>query len=160
MTDGPKVERLPGLVTRDATALAAVSGRFKPQSIDIPGLWTHFFSVLSPSQIDGDTYGVSQDMADGEFTYAVAARLAPGVTLPEGFETLNLPGGGYLVSRITTTGGNLSAQFMSAMGQIWGQVVPASGFAPSGGPMFELYRPGFAADQPGHIIDFYIPVEA
>lgn len=160
MTDTPKVERLPGLVRRDATVVAALSQRFAPQSSQIPALWARFFAALPASHMDRETYGVSRDMEGDQFTYAAAVGLGPGAALPDGFERLTIPAGDYLVSRITITGGDMSAQFMSAMGQIWGQIVPASGEKPTGGAMFELYPAGFNPQQAGQTVDFYIPVEA
>ena len=157
MTDAPKVERLPGLITREPTTVAAMTQHFTPQTGDqIPQLWARFFAT---GLVDGETFGITTHTEGGGFNYSAAFTPAPGAALPDGFEWLTLPAGPYLVSRATTTGGNLSAQFMTIMGEIWGRIVPSSGVMPMAAQVFELYPVGFDPAVPGKTFDFYIPVE-
>jgi AraC family transcriptional regulator len=80
--------------------------------------------------------------------------------LPKGFTVKEIPAATYVVFRIALNGSALHPQVKSAMATIWGELIPASGLRVVDSPDFEMYDGHFAPDQPGAVIDFYVPVEA
>ncbi len=158
------VEQLPGLTTREAFTVAGLSRRFDQASIaTAPALWDKLVPRFPfPGQTGWDSYGVvwSMDRRTGTFSYMAAGGLDPAAPTPEGLERKEVPAGTYLVFRITLDGGPIHPQMKSAMRQIWGELIPASGHAIADAPDFERYDGRTPPDRPGAVVDFHVPVKA
>ena len=160
------VARLPELVKLDEFRVAGPSRRFDGTTkSEIPQLWSALVGALpletqAPSWA---TYGVvwSVDREAGTFMYMAGVGVkADDGPLPKGFKVKEIPAATYAVFRITLNGSALHPQVKSAMAIIWGELIPASGLRVVDSPDFELYDGHFAPDQPGAVIDLYVPVEA
>lgn len=163
-TDAPRpVVQLPELVRLDAFTVAGPSRRFDTDTkSEIPQLWSALIGALPfdgqlPSWV---TYGVvwSADKADGSFDYMAGVGVEPQTIPPAGFTITTIPAATYVVFRITLNGAALHPQVKSAMGTIWGELIPTAGLTLAGGPDFERYDGEFKPTQPGAVIDFYVPV--
>jgi len=159
------VARLPELTRLEAFRVAGPSRRFDDATkSDIPQLWSALVGALplkgqAPSWA---TYGVvwSVDQEAGSFMYMAGVGVETDGDLPKGFEVKEIPAATYVVFRIALNGSALHPQVKSAMATIWGELIPASGLRVVDSPDFEMYDGHFAPDQPGAVIDFYVPVEA
>lgn len=161
------VTRLPELIRLEAFRVAGPSRRFDDATrSEIPQLWSALVGALplkgqSPSWA---TYGVvwSTDREAGSFMYmaGVGVGVVTDGGLPKGFTVKEIPAATYVVFRIALNGSALHPQVKSAMATIWGELIPASGLRVVDSPDFEMYDGHFAPEQPGAVIDFYVPVEA
>ncbi|UVH59878.1 AraC family transcriptional regulator [Variovorax paradoxus] len=159
------VTRLPELIKLEAFRVAGPSRRFDDATrSEIPQLWSALVGALplkgqSPSWA---TYGVvwSTDREAGSFMYMAGVGVVTDGELPKGFTVKGIPAATYVVFRIALNGSALHPQVKSAMATIWGELIPASGLRVVDSPDFEMYDGHFAPDQPGAVIDFYVPVEA
>ncbi|MGJ7532133.1 MULTISPECIES: AraC family transcriptional regulator [unclassified Variovorax] len=159
------VTRLPELIKLEAFRVAGPSRRFDDATrSEIPQLWSALVGALplkgqSPSWA---TYGVvwSTDREAGSFMYMAGVGVVTDGELPKGFTVKEIPAATYVVFRIALNGSALHPQVKSAMATIWGELIPASGLRVVDSPDFEMYDGHFAPDQPGAVIDFYVPVEA
>lgn len=159
------VVQLPELARLEAFTVAGPARRFgQEDKSEIPQLWSALVGVLPfEGQRPGwATYGVvwSADREEGSFAYMAGVEVEPGCALPKGFDEKRIPAATYLVFRITLDGSALHPQVKSAMAIIWGELIPASGLTVADSPDFELYDGHFSPNQPGAIIDFYVPIEA
>jgi len=160
------VARLPELVKLDEFRVAGPSRRFDGTTkSEIPQLWSALVGTLPlETQLPSwATYGVvwSVDREAGNFMYMAGVGVKTGdCPLPKGFEVKEIPAATYAVFRITLNGSALHPQVKSAMVIIWGELIPASGLRVVDSPDFEMYSGDFAPDQPGAVIDLYVPVEA
>ncbi|MGJ7504774.1 AraC family transcriptional regulator [Variovorax sp. ZT5P49] len=159
------VTRLPELSRLEAFRVAGPSRRFDDATrSEIPQLWSALVGALplkgqSPSWA---TYGVvwSTDREAGSFMYMAGVGVEAEGGLPKGFTVKEIPAATYAVFRIALNGSALHPQVKSAMATIWGELIPASGLRVVDSPDFEMYDGHFAPDQPGAVIDLYVPVEA
>ncbi|MGJ7583462.1 GyrI-like domain-containing protein, partial [Variovorax sp. RHLX14] len=149
----------------EAFRVAGPSRRFDDATrSEIPQLWSALVGALplkgqSPSWA---TYGVvwSTDREAGSFMYMAGVGVEAEGGLPKGFTVKEIPAATYAVFRIALNGSALHPQVKSAMATIWGELIPASGLRVVDSPDFEMYDGHFAPDQPGAVIDLYVPVEA
>ncbi len=164
MSAAAKVEMLPDLVPRGAFAVAGVGALFTDENKSgIPGLWPRLIRVLPlPGQADARTYGVCrmEDKAEGILRYIAGVEVAGDAPLPDGFERIGLDAHSYAVFRLTLDGTPLHPQMQAAMGKIWGELLPRSGFKTVPAPDFELYPSDFEPMRKGSYVDMYIAVEA
>jgi AraC family transcriptional regulator len=159
------VTRLPELIRLEAFRVAGPSRRFDDATrSEIPQLWSALVGALplkgqSPSWA---TYGVvwSTDREAGSFMYMAGVGVETDGALPKGFTVKEIPAATYVVFRIALNGSALHPQVKSAMATIWGELIPASGLRVVDSPDFEMYDGHFAPEQPGAVIDFYVPVDA
>jgi AraC family transcriptional regulator len=92
----------PRIVKRPAMHLVGVRGLFTPATIpEIPALWGRFVPRMDeiPGQTCDVTYGVCQDAANGEGTFAYTAAVeveAPG-DAPAGMVGFTIPAGTWAV---------------------------------------------------------------
>lgn len=160
-----EVVQLPDLVSLGAFSVAGPGRRFdQANKSDIPQLWVSLMGALpfngqDPSWV---TYGVvcNVDKDEGSFHYMAGVGVQPGSQLPQGVTEMQIPAATYAVFRITLNGGALHPQIKGAMATIWGELIPASGLQVIDGPDFERYGGHFSPNEPGAIIDFYVPVDA
>ena len=154
---------LPELATLLAFRVAGPSRRFdQATKSEIPALWTALIGALpfkgqTPSCV---TYGVMSQAApsDGSFQYTAGVGVEADCVPPPGFSSMEIPTETYAVFRITLDGSALHPQMQRAMGKIWGQLIPASGFQLAHGLAFELYDGRFDPQNAGSVIDFHVPV--
>ncbi len=159
------VVQLPELARLEAFTVAGPARRFgREDKSEIPQLWSALVGVLPfEGQRPGwATYGVvwSADREEGTFAYMAGVEVEPGCALPKAFDKTRIPAATYVVFRITLDGSALHPQVKSAMATIWGELIPASGVTVADSPDFELYDGHFSPNQPGAVIDFYVPIEA
>ena len=159
------VVRLPELATLPAFRVAGPARRFdEATKSEIPQLWSALIGALPfAGQVKSwATYGVvsSVDAGQGDFQYLAGVGVEPGCVPPPGFSTMEIPAATYVVFRITLDGSALHPQVRQAMAAVWGELLPASGLTPAGGPDFELYDGRFDPLKAGSVIDFHVPVEA
>ncbi|MFY7914376.1 MAG: AraC family transcriptional regulator [Rubrivivax sp.] len=159
------VVRLPELVALPAFHVAGPTRRFdETTKAQIPQLWSALVGALPfAGQVPRwTTYGVVScaDRAEGSFQYMAGVGVEDGCTPPAGFTTLRIEAATYLVFRITLNGTALHPQVKEAMAAIWGTLIPASGLRLADGPDFEQYDGRFDPQQPGAVIDFFVPVLA
>lgn len=158
------VVQLPDLARLDGFCVAGPSRRFgQDNRSEIPQLWAALIGALPfEGQHPGwETYGVvwSADREEGSFAYMAGVAVAPGCTLPPGFDEKRIPAASYLVFRITLDGSAPHPQLKRAMALIWGQLIPSSGRTVADSPDFERYDGRFSPNEPGAFIDFHVPVE-
>ena len=158
----PRVDRLEGLLKRDAFTVAGLRAVFdEVNKSGIPGLWPRLVKCLPlAGQVDGRTYGVcwSADAAEGSINYMACVELRGHANLPPGFERLHVAPQSYAVFRLTLDGTALHPQMQAAIPEIWGKHLPQSGLKIVHAPDFELYPEGFDPTRKGGYIDICIPV--
>lgn len=159
------VVQLPEPARLEAFTVAGPARRFgQEDKSEIPQLWSVLVGVLPfEGQRPGwATYGVvwSADREEGTFAYMAGVEVEPGCALPKAFDEKRIPAATYMVFRISLDGSALHPQVKSAMVTIWGELIPASGVTVADSPDFELYDGHFSPNQPGAVIDFYVPIEA
>ena len=157
LTQAPAPARKPAL------RIAGLGRDFDEATVSgIPALWGEFAPRLPfPGQVGGETFGVCCAGPGGKGVHYVAgATLGEGAPVPDGLEAVDLPPQAYLVFRQVLSGGPLHPQMQSAVREIWGERVPASGLALARGvPDLEVYPDDFAPDRPGAWVEWWIPVE-
>ena len=150
------------LVARGPFRVAGLRGEYDADTRhEIPRLWERLAPRLPlPGQVGGEAYGICWSTGpDCAFRYMAAVALAEDAAVPEGLESLTVPGQTYLVFRQKVVPGPFHPQVAAAMGEIWGRRVPASGHKPSGGPDFEFYPPDLVPGVTEGWIAYYVPVE-
>jgi len=157
------VTLLPELIAVPAFFVAGPSSRFDQSTkAEIPHLWSRLIGALPfDGQVDSwATFGVvsAADRNEGSFDYMAGVEVVAGATVPEGFTVIPIPSATYAVLRIVLNGGPVHPQVKAAMAAVWGELIPASGYAVSDSPDFERYDGKFAPTKPGATIDFHVPV--
>lgn len=157
------VTLLPQLIAVPAFFVAGPSSRFDQSTkAEIPHLWSRLIGALPfDGQVDSwATFGVvsAADRNEGSFDYMAGVEVVAGATVPEGFTVIPIPSATYAVLRIVLNGGPVHPQVKAAMAAVWGELIPASGYAVSDSPDFERYDGKFAPTKPGATIDFHVPV--
>lgn len=158
-----RVERIPGLMWRDAVSVAGLKHHFDAGTkLAIPGLWRRLNELMPfPGQVTRETYGVicSINRQDGSLLYTAAGRIDPAAATPSPLTRMDLPAGHYAVFRLTLGGGPVHPQVNQAMRIIWGELIPAFGLTVVEGPLFELYPGDLPPDRHGALIDYHVPVQ-
>jgi AraC family transcriptional regulator len=150
-------------VEKPSFRVAGFSGVFDETTrSQIPALWMRLIERLPlPGQVGDDaSFGVCWPASggDGSFNYLASVPIVPGAP-PPGLELRDVPSQTYLVFRQETDGGPLHPQMQAAVREIWGQLLPISGYKLANGPDIEAYPPGFEPDRPSYV-EWWIPVEA
>jgi AraC family transcriptional regulator len=155
--------QLPELARRETFSVAGVESLLDESSASkIPNLWFKLLQCLPLGGQEGEeTFGVcwKADADGGALHYMAAVGLKPGAKIPNGLERLDVATQTYAVFRLTLSGEELHPQIQSAMRTLWSKLFPASGLKHGRGPLLEVYPPGFASDQPGATMDFFVPVQ-
>ncbi|HLZ75327.1 AraC family transcriptional regulator [Phenylobacterium sp.] len=158
LTQAPSPARKPAL------RIAGIGADFDEANVSgIPLLWGQFAPRLPlPGQVGGGTFGVCCAGPGGKGVHYIAgAALAEGAPAPPGMKVIEIPPHAYLVFRQVLSGGPLHPQMQSAVREIWGERVPASGHTLARGvPDLEVYPDDFAPDRAGGWVEWWIPVEA
>lgn len=110
---------------------------------------TRFFSV--------NAYGPAFDFGPNTpFEKWAAAEVPGGENVPEGLETITLPGGLYAVFRHRGP----ASEGPRVFGYLFGTWLPASGYTLDDRPHFEVLGPGYRPDDPAAEEDIFIPIRA
>ena len=148
----------PKIVSRPAFTVVGMKYRGKNENNEIPQMWQELgpraeeIKDMVGPQV---AYGISanMDMVTGEFDYTAGFEVSSAEAMPEGMVSFEVPGGKYAV--FTTTLPKISETFHNAYGT-W---LPQAGYAPKGGPEFELYDERFDPRDPSSTFDLYIPIK-
>lgn len=153
----------PAPAKKPALRIAGLGRDFDETNVaGIPALWAEFAPRLPfPGQAGGGTFGVCGAGPGGKgLHYTAGAILADGAPVPAGLDLVEIPAHAYLVFRQVLSGGPLHPQMQSAVREIWGERVPASGRTLARGvPDLEVYPEDFQPDRPGAWVEWWIPVE-
>jgi AraC family transcriptional regulator len=158
-----RVERMEGLVKRDAFTIVGVRALFDQQNKSgIPALWPRLIRVLPlAGQVNATTYGACwmENKAEGRFNYLAGVEVNGDTAPPDGFERLQLAAQTYAIFRLTLDGGPLHPQMQAAMPKIWGEMLPKSGLKVVPAPDLEVYPADFEPMRKGSYVDMYIAIE-
>jgi len=129
----------------------------KNENNEIPQMWDAFHwrvGEIKNMVTDRIAYGISASMdpITGEIDYIAGYEVSGATDVPEGMVRFEVPSGKYVV--LTTTLPKLGETFRRAY-ESW---MPAAGYRPVDGAVFELYRDGFDADDPNSEFELYIPI--
>jgi AraC family transcriptional regulator len=143
------------IIERPALTVVGLGIRTKPMSPDIPALWSGFVARIDeiPNAAEPRvSYGVMRHEADTLHYMAAVSVSAPG-PVPQGMQSQVIPAGSYSTFRYPLSG------LGKGFGEIFNQLLPASGFAPiDGAPMFERYDEAFDPGIPSSMVEICIPV--
>ncbi len=118
----------------------------------VPGLWQSFAAKYVELGATGVTYGVSYDIGgDGNFRYMAGMEWDD---VPDGMDTMDVPGGRYAVFTHKGTVGDLPKTIYS----IWNKALPDHGIEPAVAPEFERYDERFDAVTGRGEVEIWIPV--
>ena len=142
---------------RPAITVVGLAIRTRPMSPDIPVLWPKFVARIDEIENLSEprvSYGVmrhgSGDMEDLHYMAAVAVSNAS--RIPPGMESLAIPAGTYASFRYPLSG------LARGFGEIFGRLLPSSGYVQAPGPYFERYDEAFDPGNPNSEVDIQIPV--
>ena len=147
------------LKTLERTAITVVGMpiRTKPMSPDIPALWPKFVARIPEIENSSEprvSYGVMRhgggDMEDLHYMAAVSVSNAS--RIPAGMESHTIPAGTYAVFRYPLSG------LARGFGEIFGKLLPSSGYVQAPGPYFERYDEAFDPGNPNSEVEIQIPV--
>lgn len=118
----------------------------------VPGLWQNFAQRYLEIGPPGVTYGVSYDTGEsGDFHYMAGME---GPNVPDGMQSLDIPGGRYAVFTHRGTVGDLPKTIYS----IWNKALPDAGLTPAPAPEFERYDARFDAVTGRGEVEIWIPL--
>ena len=142
---------------RPAITVVGFAIRTRPMSPDIPVLWPKFVARIDEIENLSEprvSYGVmrhgSGDMEDLHYMAAVAVSNAS--RIPPGMESLAIPAGTYASFRYPLSG------LARGFGEIFGRLLPSSGYVQAPGPYFERYDEAFDPGNPNSEVEIQIPV--
>ena len=142
---------------RPAITVVGFAIRTRPMSPDIPALWPKFVARIDEIENLSEprvSYGVmrhgSGDMEDLHYMAAVAVSNAS--RIPPGMESLAIPAGTYASFRYPLSG------LARGFGEIFGRLLPSSGYVQAPGPYFERYDEAFDPGNPNSEVEIQIPV--
>ena len=126
--------------------------------VGIPAHWQRFAQHLGkvPTQVGRKSYGVCWNYQPAVgFDYLTGVAVKDGSKLPQGFTSVRLPAGRYVVfaheGHVSTLPATLDA--------IWTKWLPDSGIRPSGSPSFERYTEEFDPQTGRGGIEIWMPIE-
>ena len=142
---------------RPAITVVGLAIRTRPMSPDIPALWPKFVARIHEIENLSEprvSYGVMRhgggDMEDLHYMAAVAVSNAS--RIPPGMESLAIPAGTYATFRYPLSG------LARGFGEIFGRLLPSSGYVQAPGPYFERYDEAFDPGNPNSEVEIQIPV--
>ena len=142
---------------RPAITVVGMNIHTRPMSPDIPALWPKFVArigeIESPSE-PRVSYGVMRHAANAteDLSYMAAVAVSNPGRIPPGMESLTVPAGTYAVFRYPFSG------LARGFGEIFGKLLPSSGYIQAPGPFFERYDEAFDPDRPSSEVEILIPV--
>ena len=145
------------IVERPPTTVLGLHLRTRPMSPEIPEIWPKF--VARMAEIEGQreprvTYGVmwheqgSMDILH----YMAAVSVSPAARIPAGMQCLVVPAGQWAVFTYPL------ARLGEGFGEIFGRLLPESGYEQAPGAYFERYDESFCPDDPNSAVAIYLPV--
>lgn len=145
------------ILDRLALALVGMQIETKPMSPDIPALWPKFVARLD--EIDNQrepnvSYGVMWH-AEGSMQvlhYLAAVSVTKPGRVPHGMTLLVLPPGKYASFSYPLSG------LAKGFGEIFNELLPASGLVQVAGPYFERYDEAFDPGNPDSKVEICLPV--
>jgi AraC family transcriptional regulator len=158
-----KVERLPGLVERDAFTLLGLQHRFEDDTqLAIPGLWERFAERTAAFGRPHGAYGVifDADPVNGAFEYMAGMPPMDGLDDVTDLRSLHIAANTYAVFRMTLDAGPVHPQILAANEAVWAELLPASGLEAIEAADFEYYDARFRPGERGSVVDYHVPVSA
>ena len=142
---------------RPAMTVVGMAIRTKPMSPEIPALWPKFVPRIDEIENISErrvSYGVMRhgpgDMHD--LNYMAAVAVSNTSRIPSGMESLTIPAGTYAVFRYPLSG------LGKGFGEIFGRLLPSSGYVQAPGPYFERYDEAFDPGNPDSEVEIQLPV--
>jgi AraC family transcriptional regulator len=146
--------------THEPMLLAGLVERYACQSPQgIPGQWQRFSPYLGriAGQRGKTAYGVVYNFdSDSNFDYMCGVEVQGSSSLPEGFQSLQVPRQKYAVFAHK---GHVSA-IRATLAAIWSKWFPKSGFQAGEAPTFECYGPEFNPSTGLGGFESWIPIQA
>ncbi len=146
------------IVVRPAFTAVGMEIVTRPKSPEIPGLWPKFVARLDEIGNMHEpkvSYGVMWNGESmGVLHYLAAVSVAKPVRVPQGMTMLALPAGAYASFSYPLSG--LSKGF----GEIFGRLLPESGYSQAQGPFFERYDEAFDPRNPGSLVEICLPIRS
>ena len=143
----------PVIVAQPALRLVGLQIRTKPMSPEIPALWPRFVARIAEIAAieSGVTFGAMQDAGD-DLLYLAGVQAGGGAAVPAGMTALAIPAGDVAVFEFPF------ADIGQAYPLIFGNWLPASGYAQDARPLLERYGTDFHPDQPASPMQVRVPV--
>jgi predicted transcriptional regulator YdeE len=142
-------------IDRPVLTVVGLAIRTMPQSPDIRKLWPKFVArideIANPAE-PRVSYGVMRHER-GALHYMAAISVSSAQAIPAGMESSVIPAGTYATFRYPL------AELGKGFGEIFNELLPASGFEPiSGQTLYERYDEKFDPDNPRSMVEIGIPV--
>ena len=146
------------IVNRPDANVLGIAARINPTEADYGDLWGRRFGPREPEiaalAVEPGYYGVYYGTGQPGIVDFIAGMVVGDVAdVPEGLTLRPLPGGAYAAFSCTLSG------IGATWGQIYGQWLPASGYAEDESrPAFEYFAPN--ASGPDAPVVIYVPIVA
>ena len=129
----------------------------RPRSPDIPGLWPKFVARIDEIENMREprvSYGVMWNGGSRDVLhYLASAAVAKPARVPQGMTMLTLPAGTYASFSYPLS------QLGKGFGEIFGRLLPASGYAQAFGPLFERYDEAFNPGNADSMVEICLPIK-
>lgn len=144
-------------IERTALTVVGLAIETRPMSPEIPALWPRFMARIDEIENTLEprvSYGVMryEPGATPVLHYLAAVSVAKTGRVPQGMTSLTLLAGTY--ARFAYPFDRLGEGF----GEIFDRLLPSSPFVQAEGHFFERYNEAFDPDNPGSVVEIYIPV--
>jgi AraC family transcriptional regulator len=145
------------IIERPALAVVGLLIETQPKSPDIPALWPKFVARMPEIENSREpkvSYGVMWHGASMEaLHYLAAVSVAAPWRVPHGMTALTLPAGSYASFSYPLS------DLAQGFDEIFGRLLPSSGYAQLSGPFFERYDEAFDPGNPSSRVQICLPVK-
>jgi predicted transcriptional regulator YdeE len=152
--DPPRIERIPERL------IAGVNESYTPQTRqNIPAQWCRFAPQIGsvPGEVAGNSYGVCWNTnPECGFDYLTGVEVTSAERLPEGFQTVAIPAGRYLVF----THSKHVSKLAEAIDAIWSKWLPNSQYQTAESPCFERYTAEFDPNAGTGGMEVWVPLKS
>jgi AraC family transcriptional regulator len=124
--------------------------------------WERLMPLLPvKGMVEGRSFGIcSAETAEGTHDYVACVELSPGADVPSGLDTVTLPDERYFVVRQWMPADGFAEHLGAGLEQLWGTLITAGGYEPSGNPDIEVYEDDFIAGQTDGWLTYMVPLKA
>jgi AraC family transcriptional regulator len=145
------------IIERPAITVVGLHIVTKPMSPEIPALWPKFVARIDEIANAAEpnvTYGMMWHALGSmvELHYLAAVSVSGPGAVPAGMTRLDVPAGTYASARYPFSG------LFKGFGEVFENLLPASGYTQVPGPYFERYDEKFDPRNPSSLVEICLPV--
>jgi AraC family transcriptional regulator len=121
-----------------------------------PALWPKFVARETEIEAKAEpeaTYGVMRHEPPDALLYMAGVAVSPGARTPSGMVTCDVPAASYARFRYPL------ARLGEGFSEIFGRLLPSSGYVQSPGFLLERYGESFNPADPDSLVEILIPVQ-